>query len=845
MSLEVRAAVVRATRAVIPVWPLSSFIAVNPLGGHESEDFSMAAVMRPLSAFRADYSAGRITDVDLAAVLMNRVPELDDAGYVTLGRQQWTALELLVAELVSGDQTESAARLAAAPDPVDELVAKWVGAYLDPHPMWPMPDRELGLWAAWGAMARHDPQLPAKARRKLANLPASADEGIADALTKLGLDDRAPEQILKNEARRLPGWVGYIKWRSAHVGDIDLTSYFAVCLTLRWALGLPLPESTTELATNPQNDLATDATDATRAATLAASLSPEPAASATLASIARILALHRPQGHATTWQTAYEEHYRRRLISSIPVTTERVSNPKVQVVLCIDPRSEGMRRHLEVDPDIETLGFAGFFGVPIRFANYLARDGVDALPALLSPRHAVTETTTDTVRAKLRTNALRVRDAFTAGVHASETAPPAPFALAETVGWFSGIATLVRTLSPSLAGAIDAAQHRTTPPIQTEVTVAMAFSLEERAAMAETGIRMMGLDRCAPLVILSGHGSTSANNLYQSALDCGACGGNPGAANARAAAAIFNDSDVRDLLAERGLAIPETTYFVAAEHNTVSDHIQILDPHLIPESHAASVHEFRAAQNTAADLLVVERAGLLPGASEQPLRRLRARADDWAEVYPELGLVRNAALIIGPRELTRGVDLERRVFMHSYRPECDPDGTALETIMTAPLVVAQWINHQYYFSTVDKNLWGAGTKTIHNAIGTIGVLAGQTGDLKIGLPLQSVAVGDRDLHEAMRLTVLIEAPLDRVGAIISRNQVLRQLFDNHWVTLTARNDPNSDWQRYSPSGWILDSHIIETHVVETHVVEPHVVEPHVVEPQVVETYEVETEEGDK
>jgi len=831
MSLEVRAAVARATRAVIPIWPLSSFIAVNPLGGRESEDFSVAAVMRPLSAFRADYSAGRITDVELAAVLMNRVPELDDAGRVTFDGQDWTAVDLLVADLVHGQQADPAPALPPAADRVDELVAKWVAAYLDPHPAWPMPSRELGLWAAWGAMARHDPQLPAKARRQLANLPASADEGLANALTKLGLNDGAAAKILKIEARRMPGWVGYIKWRAAQVGDIDLTSYLAVCLTLRWALGLPLPEPTTEskteLAAKPQTDLATDAT---RAATLAALLSPQPAASAALASIARILALHPPQDHAATWQSAYEEHYRRRLLASLPTTSKRVSDPKVQVVMCIDPRSEGMRRHLEVDAQIETLGFAGFFGVPIRFASYLARGSVDALPALLSPRHAVTETATDTVRAKLRTNALRVRDAFSAGVHASETAPPAPFALAETVGWFSGLATLVRTLSPSLAGAIDAAQLRTTPSLETEVTVATAFTLEERAAMAETGIRMMGLDRCAPLVILSGHGSTSANNLYQSALDCGACGGNPGAANARAGAAIFNDSDVRDLLAERGLPIPATTYFVAAEHNTVSDHIEILDPHLIPESHAAAVREFTAAQNTAADLLVVERAGLLPGASEQPLARLRARADDWAEVYPELGLVRNAALIVGPRELTRGVDLERRVFMHSYRPECDPDGTALETIMTAPLVVAQWINHQYYFSTVDKHLWGAGTKTIHNAIGSIGVLAGQTGDLKIGLPLQSVAVGDLDLHEAMRLTVVIEAPLERVWEIISRNLVLRQLFDNHWVMLTARNDPNSDWQRYSTSGWISD---------------PLAAEPDTVEPLSLKPHDVESTEGDK
>ena len=159
-------------------------------------------------------------------------------------------------------------------------------------------------------------------------------------------------------------------------------------------------------------------------------------------------------------------------------------------------------------------------------------------------------------------------------------------------------------------------------------------------------------------------------------------------------------------------------------------------------------------------------------------------------------------MIIGPREMTRGVSLDRRVFLHSYRPELDPDGAALETIMTAPVVVAQWINHQYYFSSIDQKRWGAGTKTIHNAIGTIGVLAGQTGDLKLGLPLQSVALGSQSLHEPMRLSVIIQAPLERIGAIVSRNQVLRNLFDNNWITLTARDGQDDPWYRYTSYGWM-------------------------------------------
>ncbi len=800
MSLEIRAAVARATRTVIPSWPLSSFIAVNPLGGHESEDFDRAAATRPGDAFLADYHTGRITDPDLIAAVLQRVPELAGAGNVVIGNRVWAAAELVAAELVHADHQGMPPSSTPAPDLVDELVSKWVAAYLDPHPLWEMPDRDQGLWAAWMAMARYDPHLPKAARRRLRDLPRTPDEGLAQALDRLGVHGSETELVLRLESHKLPGWVAHIKWRSDHVGDIDVTSYLAVRITLRWALGLPLPRPVAEPTTER-------ATVWARAAALIPMLSEDPASSDTHVRVARILGLHPPQLHAVTWQSAYEEHYREQLVTALRTTATTTSNPSVQVVMCIDPRSEGMRRHLEDDPDIETYGFAGFFGVPIRFTSYQARGSIDALPALLAAHHSVTETTNNVHHARRRASALRVRDAFAAGLHASETVPAAPFALAETLGWFSGATTLLRTFWPGSTPFIGRLLHQTTPAMATEVTIDTAFTLDERAGLAETGIRMMGLDRQAPLIILAGHGSTSTNNLYQSALDCGACGGNPGAANARAAAAIFNDPEVRRILSSRGLPIPDTTFFVAAEHNTVSDRIDILDSQLIPDSHTTSVTFFLETQTTAADRLVTERAAQLPGATRHSLTRLRQRANDWAEVYPELGLAGNAAMIIGPREMTRGVNLQRRVFLHSYRPECDLDGSALETIMTAPLVVAQWINHQYYFSTVDQNCWGAGTKTIHNAIGTIGVLSGHTGDLRRGLPLQSVAIGNRDLHEPMRLSVLIQAPLDRIGTIISRNQVLRHLFDNNWITLTARNDADSTWYRYSTYGWIPEPHL--------------------------------------
>ncbi len=795
MSLQIRASVARATKTVVPLWPLSSFIAVNPMGAHEAERFDDIAPLRPRAAFLADFRAGRITERDLVAAVLERVPELAGAQPISLGDAEWSPARLIATELIL-DEASSLETVLRSGDKVDELTVKWLSAYLDPHPLWSMPNREKGFWGAWKSLARHDPQLPASARRRMRQLPDSADEALELALTRLGVPSSATDMFLRHEAETSPGWLAHVKWRAEHRADIDLTSYLAVRLTIRWALDMPARYPASE----PAPEAGASVWD--RVDLLVPRLTDEALPPHTRAQIGHLLALHPPQNHTATWQNAYEQHYRRALVQSISTSASESPAPEVQVVMCIDPRSEGMRRHLEVDPAVETYGFAGFFGVPIRFAHYNARAGVDSLPALLSPRHTVTESPRDVRGARGRVTALRVRDAVAAGLHASETVPAAPFALAETLGWFSGAATLARTLMPATTARASERLHRlTTPELATDVTVADAFTLEERIGLAENAIRMMGLRRLAPLVVLTGHGSTSTNNLYQSALDCGACGGNPGAANARAAAAIFNDPAVRAGLADLGLPVPAETFFVAAEHNTVADHIDILDSHLIPASHASIVRRFVAAQSTAGDALVLERATQLPGAGRHGVDRLRARAHAWAEVYPELGLAGNAALIIGPREMTRGVDLERRVFMHSYRTELDPDGSALETIMTAPLVVAQWINHQYYFSTVDPERWGSGTKTVHNAIGTLGVISGQTGDLRLGLPLQSVAVGDAALHEPLRLSVLIEAPLDRIGAIISRNQVLRHLFDNDWITLTARDSADAPWRRYGGYGW--------------------------------------------
>jgi uncharacterized protein YbcC (UPF0753/DUF2309 family) len=804
MNPRLRAAVATAAHDFSAVWPIESFIAINPLSERESVPFETIndaglAATRSVEAYRADYRSGRITLHDLELAVRERMPDLAGQPPVTIGTIQTTPAAIAARELADSPVIPVEGRTARRQiDRIDHLTAKWVSAFLDPEPLWQMPGHSDGLYGAFRASAPYDPDLSLRARRRLRALPLSPDEALTAALDGLGVPPEEYAAVFRHDLARLAGWVAHIKWRAQHVGDVDLTSYLALRFTLRLVLGIR------PLSPAPAVDALEQPGIADRAAAVArAVLGESRADEQDILTIVRILSAHPVVEHPLTWQRAYELHYRQKLLTSVGSAHPAAAPPAAQVLFCIDPRSEGLRRHLESRPDIETFGVAGFFGVPIRFARHEAAGAINALPALLTPRHAVTESPTSSSRAARRSAGLRVRQGASAALHRTENSTLTPFALAEGVGSFYGIATLSRTLAPRLTAAV---RRRITdalsPDIDSTVTIGDAFTPDERAALAEAVLRMTGLRRFAPLVILTGHGSTTTNNLYESSLQCGACGGNPGDSNARAASALFNDPEVRARLAARGILIPEETLFVAALHDTTTDRIRILDRHLIPAGHEAAVRDFDAFQQLAGDALIRERAAALPGASaRQSLARLRRRAYDWAEVYPELGLVGNASLIIGPREMTRGVDLERRAFLHSYSAEADPDGSGLESILTAPMVVAQWINHQYYFSSIDPERWGAGTKTIHNAIGSLGVLAGASGDLQQGLPWQSVGWGRDLLHEPMRLLVVVQAPLERIGAIVSRNQVLRNLFDNEWIFLTAREDAGAAWHHYTPTGW--------------------------------------------
>jgi len=775
----------RAAETVGTVWPLHSFVTANPLAGFEDDPFHRAVAEAEQlfggrgyphpSVFRQAWENGQIDPDVLAAEL--------DAHDVS-GEPETLLEEMTAAE--SGRQAETD----AAAETLDRVLSKWLAAFLDQgQAQWSMPGRDQGFYAAWRDLVPHDDEVPTC--EDPADLPESPTTALETVLSEY--PQGRWEALFEHHLAALPGWTGFIKQRAdGHAGPwqeaypVSLLEYLAVRLTLADLLDAPVAPDEGE---GEADETAGTGDEDVRLAEM--------------------------------WLTAWEKSYRARLLDHIDrgATASQSTDdqrPTAQLVFCIDTRSEVIRRHVEAAGPYETHGYAGFFGVPMRYKAYESDVEVDACPPIVDPQHRVTE------RRRSDTDARKTpRDWWsqltTAGrkhLKSLKTNVAAAFTFVEGGGSAYGGAMAARTLFPSkvadVSGAIDdwtpdpaeicrPTVDRCADP-EGDEALPQGMTLAEKVSYAETAFDLMGWEEFARLVVFTGHASETTNNPFDSSLDCGACAGNPGGPNARVLAAICNDEDVRAALRTRGFDVPADTVFLAGEHNTTTDEVTLFDGH-VPESHATDLERIREDLERARAAAAAERTESMPGSDRaDAVRDTERRTADWAETRPEWGLAGNASFVIGPRELTEGRDLDGRAFLHSYDWTTDPDGEALEAIVTGPLVVTQWINNQYYFATVDNGVYGSGSKVTQNPRGNVGVVQGNGGDLMTGLPLQSLmAADDQPYHQPLRLTAVIHAPVDRVTDILRDHAEVAELFDNGWLSLTVVN-PEQDEEAFHYQG---------------------------------------------
>jgi uncharacterized protein YbcC (UPF0753/DUF2309 family) len=746
-------AITEALERIPPLWPLEHFVAVNPFLGFTKRPFAEAcailhqtlgkAPVQEPEEYLAAWQAGQITEADLALVTdetwtQERLIEtIANAGNQMLVHPVATFADLL-------DETLPHAHWSGF---IAEEIAKWCAVHFDRNQTtWVSPWRQMGLFAAWKAAAAEDRKpetfgLPGF-RSFVRALPNDPKKVIETCLAQLDPQQVELADFLHRQLSHISGWAGHVRYlvREDQMRGKEnpaLIELLAICLAYDAALHRAFG-SDSQIAASWRNQKV------------------------------KMPQMHQHEALAR-WQRAYEAGYQKKLAAALTAqpSQNNTQRPCVQAVFCIDVRSEIARRHLEAAlPGTKTLGFAGFFGFPVAHQPAHACKPAPRCPVLLVPPVMSREPQPENA-AKMRSE----RGAWKAFQNSATSC----FTFVESLGLaFSG--GLLKTRQLSEAGIAPAP----------ELT---GLSTEQIATIAEGALRGMSLtEHFARLVMITGHGSHSANNPFASSLDCGACGGHGGEVNARLAAQALNDREVRKVLATREIFIPEDTHFLAARHDTLSDDFRLYELDAVPVSHHDDLASLEAALLKASAATRSERAerlGLAGMEGEALEQAIRSRGTDIAQIRPEWALANNAALIAAPRARSAALKLDGRVFLHEYEPSQDPESKILTAILTAPVVVASWINLQYYGSRIDPGNFAAGDKTIHQVVAGIGVIEGNAGDLRSGLPLQSIHDGEKFVHEPRRLTVYLESETHLIDAVLDAHPQVKQLFDHQWIHLIA------------------------------------------------------------
>ncbi|TWT40754.1 DUF2309 domain-containing protein [Botrimarina hoheduenensis] len=718
---------------------------------------------------------------------------------------------------------------------INPILIRFCAAFLDQgQAAATLPDRGRGFLQAFVSLHRNgwhaDHWLDSLADRilEIDRDELSPEEVISLALDRMGVAAADQPEYLQRELLALRGWAGLLwqmetnaEWTPCPAPRGTLVEYMAVRLLLR------------ELATSSASVSAVSAS---------ASGQDEGAASApvcrayVLFQIAQVcgwsgidlLSLTNDEW-ATLWtelqrfpsrerrrvfHQAYERHYRDRALNALVqngrkkghLSTAKPQQPAYQVVCCIDDREESFRRHLEeVDPECETLGLAGFFGVAMYYRGLGEAFYRPLCPVNVKPKHHIVEEPvySETEASRRRASARKViGKAAQSATRGSQSILGG--LLAGVLGPLATLPLVLRVVFPRRSGRLANTARRLVGSGRTRLAIeagasaespeANGYTVDEMAAIVAAVLRMCGLEgRLSPLVVICGHGSSSVNNPHAAAYDCGACGGGRGGPNARAFARMANDPRVRQAVLALGVAIPESTVFIGAYHNTCDDSVDYYDLDEAPARVTEKIRRARLSIDEARARNAHERSRRFESASltadtVQALHHVEGRAADLSQVRSECGHATNATCLVGRRDWSRGLFMDRRAFLTSYDPATDnEERTVLAGLLGAVIPVCAGINLEYYFSRVDNRGYGCGTKLPHNVAAMLGVMDGAGSDVRTGLPWQMV-----EIHEPMRILFVIEAPPKVLLKIMANNAAIDRLVRGSWVQIASIDPDNNE-----------------------------------------------------
>lgn len=781
----------KACKRIAPAWPLENSVAVNPYLGLSDMSFEQAAQLlderggiqlyMPLDFYLKRLEINEISKKDIKKALdkkqmgcsvedfLNQLNHLNEKDSDTAKVQTVSC----IAEEYPG---------IGFSEIMTNHTSNWLSSYFNQTHSGQGTSGKMFL--QWKNDAKVDllPELMGlkNFRDIIKSLPDDTDSTILEGLKILNIPEQLAEEYCHSLLLKLVGWSSYcagLDWQNKlYGGDINYVKALLAIL-ISWESSLVIAFKELEIKWN-----------------------------ASLTKFENTLESQESNEHLivkSILQNAFDYSFQRSLRKKFhahenyqkPPKSER---PLAQMVFCIDVRSEVYRRNLEaVNNQIETIGFAGFFGFPVKYTPINHLNGKNQCPVLIPSGPKVYETTTrpedfaKEQKSRFISGKLEVAwSRFKSGsVSSYSFVSPLgifylPKLISDSFGWTRPVEDPKQKEFGSILsghGKLDVSK----------------IPFEDRVKMAKGALTAMGITKqFAPLILITGHGSSSVNNPHASGLDCGACGGNSGEINAITAQLILNDEEVRAALKEADLEIPQDTYFLACLHNTTTDEVTIIDENIIPASHSQYLKEIKESITLASHNSRKCRSSRFGIDKKSADLSIMKRANDWSQVRPEWGLAGCNSFIIAPRNRTRGMDLEGKAFLHSYDWKSDQDFKVLETVMTAPMIVTSWINLQYYASTVDNKRLGAGNKTLHNVTGGLGVLEGAKGDLRIGLPMQSVHDGTNYQHLPIRLNVVIEAPEEAVSEILKKHSNVKDLCDHEWITLMILDDTGKISHRY-------------------------------------------------